>query len=221
MIGSTPEQRTILETELIFGVRRRERIAYALAFVGVLTGLAGAASVALMMPLKQTEAYLTIVDKDTGIAERTVTIENAVMEHSEAVTQSLLYRYVLDRETFDEADNDSRILNVFRRSSYAEREKIKALWTEDSPNFPPKVYGSDAKISVEITNISPISDKAALVRFVKTLTNLGEPDQVGKFSATVAFEFTPETRSNNRLVWENPYGFQVVSYRVAAETLED
>ncbi len=39
------------------------------------------------------------------------------------------------------------------------------------------------------------------------------------FTATVAYDFRPETRTRLQEVWANPLGFAVTSYRVDAETL--
>ena len=79
------DSRTILETELIFGVRRRERLAWGVAIGGVLVGLGGVAVAGLTLPLKETQAFVTIVDKDTGLAERAVRIEAAGVEQGAAV----------------------------------------------------------------------------------------------------------------------------------------
>ncbi len=72
MTGSPAELRSFLEAEMFFGVKKRERIAYAVAGGGLAIGLMGMIAVVTMLPLKQTEAFLAIVDKDTGVAERVV-----------------------------------------------------------------------------------------------------------------------------------------------------
>ena len=77
MTGSPPELRSFLEAEMFYGVKKRERIAYAVAGGGLAIGLMGMIAVVTMLPLKQTEAFLAIVDKDTGVAERVVAVEKA------------------------------------------------------------------------------------------------------------------------------------------------
>ncbi len=222
MTGEAPEQRTILETEMIFGVKRRERIAYSIAGTGLLIGLLGIGTVFAMLPLKEVQAHLTIVDKDTGIAQRAVTVEKAILDHSEAVEQSLVYSYITDRETFDESDNATRVQGVYKRSGDGEQSKIKALWSDaKAPNYPPSVYGAGSKVTVKVTSITPIAESTVQVRFIKTLTKPDELTKEGKFYATISYVFAPETRNNLSLVWENPYGFYVTDYRVTAETLEN
>ena len=94
---------------MFFGVKKRERIAYAVAGGGLAIGLMGMIAVVTLLPLKETEAFLAIVDKDTGVAERVVAVEKAGMEQAEAIRQSLLFAYVTDRETYDQHDNEERI----------------------------------------------------------------------------------------------------------------
>ena len=113
MTGSSPELRSFLEAEMFFGVKKRERIAYAIAGGGLAIGLMGMIAVTVMLPLKQTEAFLAIVDKDTGLAERVVAVEKAGIEQAEAIRQSLLFAYVTDRETYDQHDNEARILRAY------------------------------------------------------------------------------------------------------------
>lgn len=221
MTGSPPELRSFLEGEMFYGVRKRERIAYAIAGGGLVIGLAGMVSVVLMLPLKQTEAFLAIVDKDTGIAERVVAVEKAGMEQAEAIRQSLLYAYVTDRETYDQHDNERRILRAYTWSAGAARQSLVALWTESHPNYPPKTYGQSARVIVKILSITPVTDSTAQVRFTRTWISGGEgiPDREGKFTATVTYRFEPTRQTALDLVWQNPTGFLVTDYRVTAETL--
>lgn len=212
--------KSFLEEEMAFGIRRRERIAWILASAGVATGLLGVAAVVLMLPLKETEAYLAIVDKDTGVAERVVSVEKAGVDQAEGIKQSLLYAYVIDRETFDAHDNEARILQVYSRSEGAARKSLVALWNEGNETYPPKVYGASAKATVAVTSITPITETTYQVRYTKTLAREADPERVGKFYATVTFRFAPSQQSAISLVWENPTGFIVTDYRVTAETFE-
>lgn len=213
------DSRTILENELIFGVRRRERLAWTLAICGALLGLAGVTVAGLTLPLKETQAFLTIVDKDTGIAQRVVEVEAAGVEQSAAVQQSLLFNYVMNRETYDDADNEARILQVFRMSGPAQQAAIRAQWDQSNPNYPPTLYGNSGRVEVEIHSINPLSENSAQIRFTKRLVRPGEPDREGKFYVTVQYAFQPTQAKAVQLVWENPFGFHVMDYRVTAETL--
>lgn len=221
MTGSPPELRSLLEAEMFFGVKKRERIAYAVAGSGLAIGLMGMIAVASLLPLKQTEAFLAIVDKDTGVAERVVAVDKAGMEQAEAIRQSLLFAYVTDRETYDQNDNEARILRAYTWSEGAARSSLVGLWTEGHPAYPPKLYGSGARVRVEILSITPVTDSTSQVRFTRTWVADGEgiPDREGKFTATVTYRFEPTRQTALDLVWQNPTGFLVTDYRLTAETL--
>ena len=220
MADRESDSRTILENELIFGVRRRERMAWAVAIGGVLLGLGGVAVAGMTLPLKETQAFVTIVDKDTGLAERAVRVEAAGIEHGAAVEQSLLYTYVKNRETYDQADNEARILRVYRMSETRVQAALKAQWDKANPNYPPLIYGASGKVIVDVLSITPVAENTAQVRFTKRLEKPSEPDRIGKFYATVRYAFEPTTASAVELVWENPFGFTVTDYRVTAESFE-
>ena len=220
------QRKSLLEEELIFGASRRERRAWGLSLVALLVAGAGAGLGLWGMSQTETRAYLAIVDKDTGVAERAVTVERAVIDQSEAVLQSLLHGYVVDRETFDDADNVPRINDVFRRSRGAASASLQQLWNIDYPEFreaahPPVVYGSSAKVRVDVLSITALTEASAQVRFTKTLDRPGEATREGKFVAVLSYVFKPETRDNLELVWENPFGFYITDYRITAEVSLD
>jgi type IV secretion system protein VirB8 len=206
---------------MFFGVKKRERIAYVVAAGGLAIGLMGMLAVVTLLPLKQTEAFLAIVDKDTGIAERVVSVEKAGIGEADAIRQSLLFAYVTDRETYDQHDNEKRILRAYSWSEGAAKDSLVTLWSEGHPNYPPKLYGESARVLVDILSITPVTDATAQVRFTKTWVSDGEgiPDRIGKFTATVTYRFEPSKQTALDLVWQNPTGFLVTDYRLTAETL--
>jgi type IV secretion system protein VirB8 len=221
MTDSPADFRNCLEAEMFFGVKKRERIAYVVAAGGLAIGLMGMLAVVTLLPLKQTEAFLAIVDRDTGIAERVVSVEKAGIGEAEAIRQSLLFAYVTDRETYDQHDNEKRILRAYTWSEAAARDSLVGLWTEGHPNYPPKLYGESARVLVDILSITPVTDATAQVRFTKTWVSDGEgiPDRIGKFTATVTYRFEPSKQTALDLVWQNPTGFLVTGYRLTAEAL--
>lgn len=203
--------------ETILGVRQREKRAWAVAVAGLVMGLVGMGVGAYGVANHTTEAYLAIVNKDTGIVERGVTVKRASVDQQQAVVESLIYAYVKDRETYDVDDNEYRILSVFRRSATNVRRPLEQLWTRGHDAYPPEVYGRDGKVEVAITNVVMIDNDTAQVRFTKTLRRPNAQTEQGNFVATVTYEFKPSTVDNNLLLWQNPFGFQVTGYRVASE----
>lgn len=203
--------------ETILGVSQREKRAWAVAIAGLVMGLVGMGVGGYGMANSKTEAYLALVNKDTGIVERGVTVKRASVDQQQAVVESLIYAYVKDRETYDVDDNEYRILSVFRRSATNVRRPLEELWTPGHDTYPPEVYGKDGKVEVAINNVVMIDNDTAQVRFTKTLRRPNAQTEQGNFVATVTYEFKPSTVDNNLLLWQNPFGFQVIGYRVASE----
>lgn len=206
-----------LLAETMAGVTQREKRAWFVAGLSLGCALLGLGVGAMGLAKSETHAYLALVDKDTGIAERAVSVERAGIEQRQAVVESLVHAYVKDRETYDFNDNEYRILSVFKRSAPSVRRPLEELWTPGNTLFPPDVYGLDGYVSITVNNIVPIDNDTMQVRFTKHLSRPNSPDQVGDFVATVSYVFEPSTVENNLLLWQNPLGFQVVGYRVASE----
>ena len=204
-------------SESIIGMRQREKRAWAIGITGLVAGIVGIAMGTYGLVKNETQAYLAIVDKDTGVVERGVTVERATVSQKQAVVESLIHSYVLDRETYDIDDNEYRILSVFQRSAPNVRQEIEGLWTAGHTLYPPDVYGLDGRVTVTINNMIAIDDDTMQVRFTKELRRPNTPDQAGDFVATVTYRFDPSTVQNNLLLWQNPFGFQVTGYRVASE----
>ena len=210
-----------LISEAIMGLAQREKRAWAVGIAGLVLGLLGVGVGAYGMSKNETQAYLALVDRDTGIVERAVTVERAAVEQQQAVAESLIYGYVRDRETYDVNDNEYRILSVFKRSAPNVRRPLESLWTPGHKNYPPEAYGVDGTVTVDIGNVVMISNDTAQVRFTKTLRRPNTATQQGSFVATVTFVFKPSTVNNNLLLWQNPFGFQVSGYRVSSEGLSE
>lgn len=220
MTERVSEQKSYVETMMFLEPKRQTRVAWGVAIAFGAIATAQAISIAYMMPLKESVPYLGIVDKDTGQAERVVEVSRANINDSDAIKQSLLFGYVVDRETFDPSDNEARIPAVYRKSAGSAAQDLRNLWSPENPNYPPKLYGDSSRIKVKILSITPVTANTATVRFEKIWTAPNTDDRIGKFFATVTYEFQPAQQSTVEMVWENPMGFTVTGYRTNAESME-
>ena len=125
-----------------------------------------------------------------------------------------------DRETYNQLDNDLRIRSVLRRSDRGAQVSLREIWNSANANYPPTVYGPNARLDVEILSINLIDKTRATVRIRKRLTSI-EGVQAGLFTATVLFEFRPEERRTIDEVWTNPFGFTVLEYAIRSDRLEN
>ena len=209
------------EDEVFFQLRSQRNRWMVVAILALMLAVVAMVTVSALLPLKETKPFVVMVDRTTGEAEKVVQVRPANLEEQEAVRQAELVSYVIDRETYDVADNQTRIPDVLTRSQEQARSSLVRLWTKGNDNYPPDIYSNRSRLLVKIISITLLTDETAQIRFRKKLETEGERTVERDFVATVGFEFQPRVERNLEDVWKNPLGFAVSSYRVDAETLNE
>lgn len=210
------------DVDLVLEPRLSARRAWIVAAGAGVSSLLLATALVLVLPLRETQVFTVLVDRQTGDAENVLQVAPTGIEDQEALKQSLLVAYVSDREGYFLPGIQARLESVQRRSSAAAEESLRILWSKGGGNssYPPDVYGPGAEVSVTVRRITFLTPTVAQVRFLKTLRQTKQAPITQPFVATVEFSFSPKTERSLAHVWENPLGFIVSAYRVDAETLE-
>ena len=210
------------DIDIIMAPRRSERRAWMVAGASsALTLLLGLALVT-MMPLRETEVFTVLVDSTTGAAERVLQVAPTTISDERAIREALLVAYLTDRESYLTAGIQPRLESVLRRSTGAARRSLVALWSDagDNPDYPPRVYGEGAEVSLRVKTITFLEPDVAQLRYEKTLRQPHQAPVTRPFVATIRFDFAPRRERSLERVWENPLGFTVETFHVAPETLE-
>ena len=205
----------IWEEEIYSSAKASERRAWRVAIAAGVLGLLGLGHSALTLSQYRIEPVVIAIDKTTGLHELRSRLGTVTLDDHEAVTQSYLFRYVRDRETYDPADNIPRIEAVYAESEGQAATSLVAIWGTDAANHPGAVYGDNARITVAIRSISFIDADTASIRLRKTV-NAGAGSGTREFVATVDFRFATGGERLIEAVWTNPLGFSVTSYRLDA-----
>jgi type IV secretion system protein VirB8 len=211
----------IIEEELVYGALRRERLWQRLGLLGLgfgILGCLGAAAVALLDV--DPPPVVVPYDPATGFALPEASVGATTVTENRAIIEAEVFRYVTDREVYNQLDNDLRIRGVLRRSDGAAQASLRRIWNSANPDYPPTVYGPHARLDVEILSINRIGPNRATVRLRKRLTSINGV-QAGLFTATLLFAFRPETRRTIDQVWTNPFGFTVIEYAIRSDRLEE
>lgn len=210
----------VLEEELVFGALRRERVWKRLGIGGAVFGVIGCLSAAAIGMLSvPTPPVVIPIDAETGMALPEAHVRVVTLAERPAVIESNIFRYVIDRETYNQLDNDVRITRALGQSTGSAAASLRELWTSGHDAYPPTAYGAQAQMDVEILSIALISNNRAQVRLRKRLTT-SRGITTGMFTATLMFEFAPERARSIDAVWENPFGFQVREYAIRSDRLE-
>ncbi|AUQ56900.1 Type IV secretory pathway, component VirB8 (plasmid) [Phaeobacter inhibens] len=211
----------IIEEELIFGARRREQLWQKLAFVGLgfgVLGCLGAATVAILDV--DPPPVVVPYDPNTGMALPNAAVEAVRVTENQAVIEAEVFRYVTQRETYNQLDNDVRVRRILAMSDGNAEASLRSLWNSANSNYPPTVYGADARLDVEILSINRIGNNRATVRLRKRLASQ-QGTQTGLFTVTMMYDFRPEERRQIDEVWTNPFGFTVTEYAIRSDRLEN
>ena len=215
------EETAIIEEELVYGALRRERLWQRLGLLGMIFGILGCLSAAAVAILDVDPPPVVVpYDPATGFALPEASVGATTVTENRAIIEAEVFRYVTDREVYNQLDNDLRIRSVLRRSDGAAQDSIRQIWNSANANYPPTVYGSNSRLGVEILSINRISNNRATVRLRKRLTSINGV-QAGLFTTTLLFEFRPEKSRSIDQVWTNPFGFTVVEYSIRSDRLEN
>ena len=224
MTDRTTTTQHSFEDELFFTLRQQRNNWAKIAICSIAMALLSLVCLIAILPLDEVRPYVVLVDKTTGEAEKVVQVRPASLEQQDAVLQAELVSYVVDRETYDPADNRVRITDVMDRSSENAAETLAQIWNSSSNQYPPDVYGDDVRVRVVVKSISIAPGKRAIglarVRLAKYREERGKDTAERTFVATVGYKFTPQENAQLQSVWKNPLGFNVLSYRIDAETAE-
>ncbi|UUV08695.1 virB8 family protein [Ruegeria sp. YS9] len=214
-------EQEIIEEELIYGARRREQFWQKLGLSGLAFGALGCLAAAAVAILDvDPDPVVVPYNPETGMALPNASVGAVRVTENQAVIESVVFRYVTDRETYNQLDNDLRVRSILERSDRAAEASMRALWDSANPNYPPTVYGPNSRLDVEILSINRIGSNRAQVRMRKRLTS-PQGVQAGLFTATLLFEFRPEERRSIDDVWSNPFGFTVIEYAIRSDRLEN
>ncbi|TBR36969.1 MULTISPECIES: virB8 family protein [Dyella] len=206
--------------------RRSERRAWWVASAAMVATVVLAGGYIFVIPLKEKTPFLVMADAYTGTSTVSRLADDRTLGQittSEAVNRSHIARYVMARESYDEAIMRMRDWKtVFVMSSPGVASAYRAIYADSNPDSPYVVYGKERALRVRILSIvlhSSATNKAptgATVRFQRSVYAKSSGTSVlldGKI-ATLTYSYKPGLKMDERDRVENPLGFQVSNYRI-------
>ncbi|WP_281661160.1 virB8 family protein [Microvirgula aerodenitrificans] len=206
------------EASRIFAIEKSERRAWWIAGSAAGITVLAIATIAMMMPLKETVPYVIRVDNATGVPDIVTAMTDKAVTGDEVMDKYWMAQYVLARETYDWYTLQRDYDTVGLLSSPAVGQGYAQLFEgKDSLD---KTYGKNLRATVKVISVVPSGKGGGTVRFVKTTKRVdqeGAPGTVTKWVATIAYEYRKTARVKESLRLINPFGFQVLTYRVDPE----
>ncbi len=211
---------TILEAEVIYGAIQREKL-WKIAFAGMTCAavVAISAASAVMIWHRPPAPIVVPFDPETGMAVPNASINAVTLNERTAVVQSLVYQYVIDREAYNQIDNDIRINRVLARTKSSARRELVELWDSSNEKYLPTRYGDRTQVDVVITGITVLDEARVQVRMRKRLINQ-DGATAGNFTAIIGYHFETGVETTLEAVWRNPLGFTVSEYQLYQDRRE-
>ena len=176
--------------------------------------LAGASvlAVAGLTPLKSVEPYVIRVDSTTGIVDIARGMRDSKTTYDEAINKYFTQWYVKYREGYTRELAEEYYKNVGTMSSPTEQQKYFEWFNPKNPQSPLVVYGTGAKVRINIKSISFIKPDIALVRYTRGIERGTDRPELTHWAATVTFKYYGASMTEvDRGI--NPLGFKVIDYR--------
>lgn len=194
--------------------RAAARRAWLVAALAIGLAIAAVLALMLMVPLKRTEVVPVLVNRSTGEVRVLQSLSEQTITPNEAITQALLVRYVVARETYQREDLERFYERVATLSAPQVFQRYKAQFSADGDKNPIERFGTEVR-AVTLKSVTLLSGNAGQVRF---FTEVAQPAGTlrNDWIATIRYDYvnTP-TQLRDRI--DNPLGFQVTSYRVDQE----
>ena len=176
-----------LTAEVIYGTFRREK-QWKIAFAGmaVVASVAIASAAYVVTSFTPPAPIVVPYDVNTGVAVPNAAVKAISLSEDDAIINASIYRYVVDRETYNQLDNDVRIKRAMAMSDDGALAGLRRLWNSAGTNYPPTVYGDRAIIEVNVVGITPITNDRAQVRMIKRLITQDGVSE-GAFTSVVKY----------------------------------
>ena len=200
-------------------LEKSEARAWRVAGASVFLTILAIASVIVMLPLKRVDGFLVREDKATGAIEVVGSIDNHSISYDEARDKYWLKEYVLAREGYEwqTLQRDYDLVGMLSSPN------IGAAYAKlyEGENSLDQKYGAQVSARVHIVSVVPNGKGTATVRFSRTVKRNDDPSggsaTTTHWIATIGYEYLGTKRMSSSARLSNPFGFQVMSYRVDPE----
>lgn len=198
-------------------IAQAERKSWIIAVISTTLMVVSWITMLCLFPLKKTVPYVLKVDTTTGAMEWLTTLYDKKITYDEVMDKYWLSQYVRSRETYDWHTLQRDYDMVGLLSSETVGKNYAALFT--GKEALDKQFGQHIVATIHIVSIVPQGKGVATVRFVKHIqrTHPSSPEETHPWVATIGYEYRNPSKMKEKMRLINPFGFQVVSYRVDPE----
>lgn len=207
------------ETSRLYTIEKSERRAWTIAFIAVALTVLAWLCVIVMLPLKEKIPYVIRVNNATGIPDIITALQDKKIKYDDVMDKYWLAQYVRAHETYDwyTLQKDYNTVGLLS-SPQVGADYAKLFQGEKALD---KTLNNTTRISIEIVSVVPNGKGIATVRFIKhTKHNSQQTEgEASNWVATISYEYRNPSVMKESIRLINPFGFQVLSYRVDPELM--
>ncbi|MDF0606785.1 virB8 family protein [Neisseriaceae bacterium TC5R-5] len=200
------------ETDKVKELLRSRTVAWIVAGGFGLIAFSAVVALAGLTPLKSIDPFMVRVDNTTGAVDVIKALKDGKTNYDETINKYFVQWYVRYREGYSKELAQDYYSYVGILSSGVEQQKYFSAFNPKNPQSPLNIYGSYAKVKVDIQSTSFINSNVALVRYTRKVERGLDQPQISHWAATITFKYlgTPMKEKDRGI---NPLGFQVIEYR--------
>ena len=196
------------ESSIRYLVEKSNQRAWVVAFAAVCVSVLSIMAITFMLPLKTVEPYVIRVDNTTGMVDIIT-----------ALDKYFTSKYVKAREGyFYNLLQEDYILTQILSSPEVAKDYIRLY---EGSNSRVEVLQNKEEISIDIVSVTlgvSAGIKTATIRFNAKQRLVGSDSyQNSAKIATLSYDYSPQSLSNEDERLKNPLGFKVLTYRIDEE----
>lgn len=178
-----------------------------------------------MMPLKQTEPIIAVVDSSSGIVTKVLHLDkDADPSKVDLWIKSSIYSLITARYGYAYVGNGKSLEERYHRVSIFlsddENRKFSAEVSAENPNSPFSRLGKTGEIEVKVNSINITQDNRFQVQFRTRMRNQGV-EQIYSYSAIGAYKVGDYEGLEVEDQWLNSFGLKITSWNVSQDASND
>lgn len=209
------------EASIRYLVEKSNRRAWLIAFLSIFISIISVTAVVFLTPLKSVEPYVIRVDNTTGMVDIITSVnQTEFVSDNEALDKYFTTSYVKIREGYfyNILQNDYTTVQIWS-SPEVSSDYLKIY---EGDNSRVDILKNRTEIDVEINSVTLGNSngmKMATIRFNQIYKDAKSRTITNKKAkiVTLAYDYSPQTLTNEQERLENPLGFKVLTYRIDDE----
>lgn len=209
------------EASLRYLVEKSNRRAWFIAFVAIFISIISIIAVCLLTPLKSVEPYVIRVDNTTGMVDVISSVNKTeFISDNEALDKYFTTTYVKLREGY----YYNMLQQDYIKTQILSSPEVSADYMKiyEGTNSRVEILKNKTEIDIEISSVT-LNDSngmnTATIRFNEIYKDAQSRTVINKKAkiVTMAYDYSPQTLTNEQERLENPLGFKVLTYRIDDE----